>query len=697
MKTRLLIPRTVLLAALVTLLPVQGNESPREIFTKLSAPTEPVPMQEKARAEAMPALAFLPAEAEFVLALRDAASSTREIMRLLDCPMDEGQKSCMESIANAALVIGNGPGGSPQEALPILMYAARTQSMNRCEAQWCERAKPELVPAIHRAFRKQAALAKSELLNALERFHLAPIYYAATPRPGRESDFASAHAQMVEGLKKIASREDGVHFVQHGPYTGLRMSQLRAWKLITGEEPQDAELRLALEQRELYLLTMMVQNAALSILCESPADISLPASPEFSMIYSPKLDRCDPHAHHMIATAWMSSALSTTMRASSLLGRLSMAQSVVSTLREISMEDPANRRAYESASAGVASLALCPGALDAASTPLTIQMWQQEHDVIIETVGGAQGMTFKPGKLRLVSEATSPGTFFYMESTAFDTPHFADWMACRTKLLAAVPDICNGIALTLRKSERGTAEAWAYYMRLLSEDVESLGQALETLSTGMGAPFAVVGAEVSQNDSPAAAWAIGAAAKNREAISDGWQQILKSLGHALGKLGLPPILVHAFPTEHKKLGDQADSYSLTVPFSAGRTLPSVALNNGYFVLGNNAILNERLLMEAKGEVPFTGAVNSVHVPTMARVLRASILPLMEDSPCAARIAGFVQRLAERVEWLFSTSTIDRGLRTARARMTLLPEKEEEQSASEEAPQSTPQAQPEPQQ
>lgn len=696
MKTRHLIPHTVLLTVLAALLPVQGSETPQEIFTKLSAPTEPVPMRANARAEAMPSLAFLPAEAEFVLALRDAASSTREIMRLFGCPMDEEQSRCLESIGDAALVVGSGQGGSPQAALPILMYAARTQGMEHCEAQWCERARPELVPAIHRAFRKQSSLTKSELLNALEQFHLAPIYYAATPRPGRESEFAATHAKMVDELKNIAEREGGVHFVQHGPYTGLRMSQLRAWKYITGEEPQDAELRLALEQREVYLITMMIQNAALTILCESPADISLPASPEFSMLYSPKLDRCDPHIHHMLATAWMSSALSTAMRASSLLSRLSIAQSVVSTLREVSKEDPANRRAYEAASAGVAGLVLCPGALDAASTPLTMQMWQEGRDVVAETVGGAQGMTFEPGKLRLVSGATAPGTFFYMESSAFDAPQFSDWMACRTKILTAVPDICNGIALTLRKSERGTAETWAYYMRLLAEDVESLGQALGTLSAGMGAPFAIVGAEVSQNDSRSEVWAVGAAVKNREAISDGWQQILRSLGHALGKLGLPPILVHAFPIDHKNLGEQGDSYSLTLPFTAERTLPTVALNSDYFVLGNNAKLNEHLLTEAKEDVPFTGAVNSVHVPTLARVLSASHCPLMADSPCAARISGFVQRLAERVEWLFSTSTIQNGLRTARARMTLLPEDTEESPAQEPAPQSTPQTDPAPQ-
>ncbi len=631
-------------------------------------------MQEQERARALPALAFLPAEAEFVLALRDAGSSIREMMRLLGCPMNEEHARCAESIADAAIVVGSGPGGTPRDALPIFMYASRTRNLASCEEQWCQRAKPEFVSAIQQAFRKQASVNKGEFLSALERFHPAPVYCAATPRPGRENDFATTHAQIVEALKGVADREAGVRFVQHGPYSGLRMSQLRALELLTGETPQDADVRLALEQRELYLLTMMVQNASLSILCENPADISLPPSPEFSMLYSPKLDRSNPHLHHLVATAWVSSALSAAIRTASLLDRLSVAQAVVNSLREVSMQDGKNRPAYEAASAGVAALALCPSALDEVSTPLTMQMWQQDNELTVETVGGAQGMTFEPGKLRLVQEATAPGSFFYMESTAFSVPHLPDWAACRTKLFTMVPDICNGIALTLRKSERGSAEAWAYYMRLFSKDVESLGEALNTLSSGMCAPFAILGAEVKKNvSSQVSAWAIGAAVKNREAVSDGWQQVLGSLGQALGKLGLPPILIHAVPIEHKTLGQEGDSYTPILPFASDNATPSVALSSNYFVLGNNTALNAHMLLAAKGEMPFTGAVNSVHIPTLARVMSATRCPMIANSAWASQVAGFLQRVSERVEWFFSTSTINNDLRTARARMILSPE------------------------
>ncbi len=666
MKTRHLITPSVLLAALATLPLGHALETPHDIFTQLSAPAKAVPMQESARAKALPALAYLPAEAEFVLALRDAGSGTQELMRLFGCTMSEEQTRCMESMADAAIVFGS-KGSTPAMALPMLMYAARAESLARLEARWCERAKPEYVAAIHRAFRKQTEINKGELLGALERFHPAPVYYAATPKPGHEEHFADAHTQMIEALREFADRKAGVQFVQHGAYSGLRLSQLRALELITGQAPQDAEIRLALEQRELFLLTKRVEHGAVCVMCENPDDISLPDAPAFSMLYSPKLDRSDPHMHHLLATAWVSASLSSAVRATSILDRLSMAQAVVNTLREVSMEDPKHRQEYEMASAGAAALALCPSALEAVSTPLTMQMWQQGNEVTAETVAGARGMTFEPGTLRLVSQATAPGTFFYMESSAFAVSHFTDAAACRNKLMTQLPALCSGIALTLREDDRRATEAWVHYMRLLAGDIESLGDALGTLGTGLGAPFALVGAELKKDED---AWALGAAVRNRQAISDAWRQILESTGRVLGKLGVPPILVHALPIEHRALGNQADSYTPTLPLANERALPTVTLNSQYFVLGNDKTLNARILTEAQGEMPFCGAVNSIHLPTLARLVNAMNCPLVTDSPCASRLAAFLQRLSERVEWIFSTSTITDGLRTARARMLL---------------------------
>ncbi len=667
MKTRHMTIRAAWIATLAAAPLAQALEPPEEIFTQLSAATQAVPMQEEERAQALPALAYLPTEVEFALALRNGGAGVRELMRLLGRTMSEDETRYVENMGNAAIVIGKKPGSAPAMALPIMMYVMQAESLARLESSWIKRAKPEYKAAIRRAFGKQAEANKGKLLSALEEFHPAPVYCAVTARAGHEQDFEVVHAQMVEALRGIAERETGVHFVQHGPYSGLRMSQLRALELLTGQAPQDAEVRLALEQREIFLLTKAVQHGAVAALCESSSDISLPTAPEFSMLYSPKLDRSDPHMHHLVATAWVSAALSSAVRTSGILDRLSIAQAVVNTLREVSMEDPERRQAYEAASAGVAGLALCPSALDAVSTPLTMQMWGQGDEVTAETVAGARGMTFEPGKLRLVSQATAPGTFFYMESSAFTTPYVANAAERRGKIMSYLPDVCSGIALTLREEDRRKAEAWVYYMRLLTGDMKSMGEALNTLGTGLGSPFALVGAELKGDEG---AWALGAAVRNRQAIADSWRQMIESTGSALGKLGLPPILAHALPIERDTIGEHGYSYTPTLPLAREHVLPTVALNAQYFVLGNSKALNTKLLTAAKGEMPFCGAVNSAHLPTLARIMNEVRCPMIVDAPCATRVSAFLRRLAERVEWVFSTSTITNGLRTARARMLL---------------------------
>ncbi len=683
MKTQKFILQIALLVVFAGIPPMQGEESAQEIFTQLAAPVRDSAMNREERAKTLPSLAYLPAEAEAVVAVPDAPSTIQEIMRLFggEALRDE-QKRCMESVADAAFMVGRGgSGNSPELVLPILMHAARAENLQRCERKWSSSAKSEFVPAIRRAFQKQLHLARNEFLTAWDQFHPAPIYYAITARAGHEKDFAEGYQLMVQALRDLAQRESGIHFVQHGMYKGVRMSQLKAWEIFTRQMPEDPDIRLAMEQREIYLLTFSKENAALAILCERPDDIALPASADYSMLYSPKLDRADAHLSNLLMTGWISSRLSSAARELHLLDKLSAAQACVNVMREVSMLDPKNRSEYEAAATGIAELALTPSVLDEGSTPLTIQMWQQGQGVMVETVGGAQGMTFESGKLRLPQLSASPDTIFYMESTSFSAPHMPDFTTCWVKLCKILPDVAKGVALTLSTEKRGKLEAWAYYTRLLNKELCSLSDGLETIGDGMAAPFALAAAEVKSKDlgKSGTAWAFTSAVKKRVALADGWQRLLSSFAQALGKIGIPPVLAHVIPVEHSGEDNGVDHYSIALPFSQFYALPSLTLSKSYLVLGNNKSYNEKLMSEAEASMPFCGAVNFVNLPLLRDALRAGESSSV-SSHGRSTLADFVSRLAQRVDHLFSVSTIRDGLRTARALM-ILRESTKENSAA----------------
>lgn len=687
MKTSLMI--TVVAGLSVGNIALSAVTNPQEIFTELSAPTQPAEMRAPLRAETLPALALLPAEGDMVAAVVEPGEAVCGLMQLCGKEVDSLLRVRLESIRDAALVFGEGSAAALLNALPFLRISSSLEMMRECENKWCERAKPEFVDCIRKEFHHQWELEKNGLLAALERFHPAPVYCALTCKEGREKDFSEWHRSLTGALRGMAQNDDGVQYVEHGGYTGVRMSQLKILELMHCPLPSEPEVRRALAQREAYMLTRNRGKDALIIVCESPGDIALPPSPAFSMLYSPKLSHADGHMEQLLATAWISTSLNRAIRAISDQSSFPAAQAVVHSLRCIGTHAPQQQKSFNAAADQLTWLTSQPSFLNELRSPLTMQVWQNRDEVWMESVSDAQGMTFAPGELRLVNQSEARETIFYMESTAFSTTRLHLYMDYWNRLSRAILELGDGILLSLRDDQQGTLGTYLRYARLFRHEWEAVGEAIHSIGSGMGAPFAVLFCHPAEAGAGTrgTSWAFGAAVKNRMALGEGWRQLLDAVGNAAGKLGIPPALMRVLPIEKQDMGNAAVSYALALPFAQAGSLPRVAVNNKYFVLGNADSLNAHVLSSATGSMPFCGAVNSIHFSRLAQAVKAGHFPI--PTMCCdsqQESAAFFERLAERINRLYSVSTISDDVRTARAVMLLAPRPQpstasEEQSSS----------------
>lgn len=655
---------------------VHALPATQDLFRQLAAPISTAPMQPEKRAAVLPALAFLPTEGDAVLAESCPGSIATWLMQMLGEPIDPDLARKLDSIASAALVVGEGGGLALQEALPFIRQAGMLESMRVCEDAWCAKAQAKHVPCIRRAFEEQRRLERKGLLGVLERFSPPPTYYAITSKEGREQDFAAMHRYVIDMLRRIAQEDPNVQFVEHGGYAGVRMSWLTAMERVMGPRQMDIDIRRALSHKELYLLVRNRGRDAMMIACCRLSDIVLPPTAEYSMLYSSRLNDADAHMNSLIATAWVSAPLQRAIRAAIGGDNAPLMQACVNALRLIGETDPSHQPILNKAADQLAWLSTLPDFFDEPYAPLTMQCWHDPNGIMIESVGDAGGMLFNPGELRLAHQAAAQETVVYVESTAFMAPHTPDPDYFVPGLQTALYDISRGVALTLKERETGAFAVYARYADQLKEQIATVGSALGHVGNGLVSPFAALIGRVADEGGgePVCAWVLGAAVRDRAALSSGWKHLLSAFGQAAEKLGIPSGIVRLMPVSEQDLGNGSVAYSAALPSGRAAIFPGVALNNKYFVMGDNREFSAHILSSATGNMSFCGAVSSIHVSRLARALKERcLLPSSCTDGCGAALAALIERLAQRVESVYAVSTIREGTRTARALVVPAPQ------------------------
>lgn len=640
--------------------PVKAAPGAQEVFATLAQREAPAEMQPARRAAAVPALALLPAEADAVFAAANAGESALALTRLRDCgcKVDEAQ---LASIGSAAMSAGGGSSAAFERALPALVYAMQLASLEEWEARWCEHARPELVEAIHRGFSSQLQYTRRNLQAVLADCHLRPVYAALTAQPGREAEFRNLCRSVQQAMRRAAEKGAGRWVEQAGYTAALCASQLHLWKLLTGREPDSADLREHLAQREVWLLAREQENSLLLALCERVQDVALPPqSAEASLLTTPLLSGADAHIEQLRAAAWVSPEYFRALQRCLLAEKNPLMLALADSFRALGQAAPKDQGLYTQAVEAALSLAALPpqDATPRITHPMQMQLWQPAPDTLRAHASmDAWGARFEPGELRLTNCATHPGTIYYIETTAFTTPYIPPHEGRCKSLL----NVGQALLLSLREDSRDSLTPLLHGAALLAPEAVALEGALRTMGSALGAPLALVSGDTAPGEDPAVA--LCAAVKTRAGLAEGWRQMLSALGRAAGKLGLPETLLTELPVASREPAPGITEHALHLPFLPKGMHPSVALSDSYWALGYSPALNQRLLAQAAsgaGRMAYSGAVSAFSFPGWAKTARTMTDRAGDKPGKALSITRFLERLAQKAILLLHATTIQNG-------------------------------------
>lgn len=644
------------LAACVAAAPVQAAPTAQEIFTQLAQPEPLAQMQIMQRAAALPALAMLPAESDAVFAAAEAGQSAAMLAWLFGCPYSAEVKPLLHSVSSFAVSAAKGSAGAFERALPAYVAASQLISLAEWRTRWSEHTTPSFVQAIQQSFLRQESDVRRNLLATLADCHPKPLYAALAAVPGREGDFKKL-CGLFEQLMQRAVQGGKWQAESLGNFRGIRTTQLQACKMLTGAEPENEELRQSLARRELHLLMRAQEGTLLLVLCEQPGEVNLPAAPEDSLLYSPLLAEADAHMTQLRAAAWVSPVFFRALQACCSAGHSPLTQAAVQAFRSIGEQDPSNQQVFQDAVRDALLLdSPTQGAIP--TRPMTMQVWQPEPGSLrVRTSLDAWGAQFAPGELRLTSCATSPGSVFYAESTALDSPYLPRTEGRRQALMG----VGRAVLLSLRDTGRDALIPYLRSAEMLAPDAQAMEGALRAVTGALRAPLAIVSGAGAAGEDPAVA--VCAEVKDRAALAEGWRQFVLAAGHALGRLGLPPSVVTDMPVESRESENGSVVYELRLPFLPERVHPSLALSDSYAVLGYSPTLCERLLAAASvaaDRLPFSGAVCAVSFPGWARTARIMTQRSGRRDGAAVSITRFLERLASIATLYLHSSTIRNG-------------------------------------
>lgn len=651
--------RTILLmAACTAVAPMKAALGAQEIFTQLAQREAPAAMQPEQRAAVLPALALLPAEADAVFAAARVGESAVEISRLLEskCPVGENELS---SVGSLALSAGGGSAAAFELALPALVYGSQLSSLDMWEKRWCEHAKPELVEAIRRGFAPQRQLTQRNLQSTLAQCHPKPVYAALTALPGREADFRALCSSIQQAMRRAAEGGKWRMVEQAGYTAGICTSQLQLWEQLTGCAPTEPGLREQLAQREVFLLMQEREGALLLVLCESANDVTLPQEPVSSLLNTPLLAGADAHIDQLRTAAWVSPSFFRVIQSVFHAERNPLMLALADAFRGIGAAEPKQQGIYTQA-VDAALLLNAPqeGDLPRITHPMEMQVWQPTPDTLrAHARMDACGARFEPGELRLTACATLPSTIYYAETTAFSTPG----MESREGCCRAIFSVGQALLLSLREDSQDDLLPLLHTAALLAPEGVAIEGALQSMTSALGAPLALVSGDGAEGEDPAVA--ICAAVKNRSGLAEGWQQMLTALGRVARKLGLPGALVADPPIDTRELGQGAAVHSLPLPFLPKEMHPSVAISDSYWALGYSPALNERLLAAASvsaNRMAFSGSVSSFSFPGWAKTARTMTDRAGDKPGNSLSITRFLERLSAKATHMLHATTIQDG-------------------------------------
>ena len=591
-------------AALASAAPLQAA-APDEIFTRLAAqPAQAAPIVEGQRAAVLPALSYLPADTEAVAAMAQVDR------HLAPAVADAQMRGMLRAVGSAAISCGPGSIKALSDFVRINQLLAGCKLLNKMEQNWRpllhQGAAQQVIPEI---MKNRSTQAMDEVANALSSFRLPTIYCAFTPAPGKESELNAAYQELLAMLREQTQTNDSPWKAEEWQgFSGIQgtLSALLGHMLAVGYGV-DSRVTRTMAGRNVHVLVKMQGTACLLVVCENPAELTLPTDADHSLLTTPALNGADAHLSELIASVWMSAGFAP----SNLNLYEGKGLFLLETLKEIfdkmATADVANSGVYQAAAAGAEKyIASMRPYRPKATRPYAVQVWQQGEDVAVELTSDAQGSHYEPGKLTRTRVAAAEDTMLYMELTGLSVPARPSLEGMGDAAYA----LSKGVTFCLAEEVQDSVGPHMMLAETFRPDLEAVGQALQTVGSGLAAPWAFVVSAPSTPSFMVPSIAFSAGVKNRAALSEGWSKLLTALQKAGDKVGMGQ-LVSFLPILPQSLGGSTMNYTLFLPLLSALQ-PQVTVSDAEFVASTSTKLNQQLRNSGSVDgTPFCGAVGAV--------------------------------------------------------------------------------------
>lgn len=591
-----------------------ASPSDETIFAALAQPpVHPAPAA-ATFTEALPALAYMPADTEAYLAFAHIGQHLERIVSggmLLDQPIGRLPEE-LSALQSFAVSLDSGSSAVVQPLINLMFHAWYDSELRDWQAS-ADSAAADLIA-------QQIKRNEADISTALARLHrsgdtsaLRPTYAVLTLREGHEHLAEQWGKLLVSRLLACGAGE--AESVQCGDFYGVKCPS--AWAPASSGN--------------FYVMLRHSGSALIVVLCSDPQHIRQPDSAEQSLLAAPHPAACDSAAQDLFFVNYISknlvSAADSALR-SSLAEVTAATQSIYSAM---AVADPAHKQEFNRAAAGIGllldqAMLLC-GPSAGQDSVAVCRLNAKELSLEFST--DARGSSYEPGTLRYVAQSSEPNTIFYAESTPSAgipaTPTLS-------QILPALCDSLRGLALTLQPADparRNMIDTMDEVTRI-TPALSRLGHAFSTVGQALGKGSAfLIDADGSlpslfggtrNNRVAIPRLAYCAPVAHRSYLAQGWEEILRASGELVSHFGGSPLLPHALPFLSERSG-AATSYSLFMPVFTEHLVPNATVSDSVFIAGTSSAFNKKLAASATGTMPYQGCVFALHLKTLATTLR----------------------------------------------------------------------------
>lgn len=504
----------------------------------------------KERSAAYASLATIPADAECVFAIHNIGPTVRNLVKDGILPVDAANED-VTMWDGGAIALG------PQAVKDLKALSEVYRQVFRIAVR----------EALENSERQNIdEIALETFAQAIKGNKIGPVYVSVSATSENAGKLAELYAQTLQKMKDDAPEMAG--YVETAGMKGFKFANVGAAADQAGAPPV---LVKALAGRDIYLLSKQVGSSVVVAVAEDPADISIPETPEKSILGTNKLAKGDSSLH---GTALLSGYASP--EAVNVLHSLNDLSPIVDEIVDWLQSNPKHISPdiHRTGMMGTAKLATEIKKVFHQTPPKHedyMKVWLDDSSIHVDVSFDAGNCRFKPGKL-LVAPADSAFAAVYMETSP-----------CEGGYGISLDNITLGIRQALPMiAAMGNAgeEALAMQIPAIDNILDKTCTALKTIgsaTTGGGMLL------VQENGATAAA-----TLENRKALETGWSQLLDAARAGLKMVGENPAAVDELLG--KVTATTVGSATVYVPQMGKQTdnfTPAVAVSNGVLALGTH--------------------------------------------------------------------------------------------------------------